>query len=91
MIHEEAAGRLFVLEKVYEWLLEKLGGSPQQELELNLLCIRDYAWIVAKNNFDIEQIDLSDGEEYDFDFWVGAHSEWTEFRDNVETYRKQLL
>lgn len=49
----------------------------------------DYAWIAAQNNFDIDEINLD--VEWKFvadDFWMGAHSEWTEFKDAVKSYRK---
>lgn len=33
MIHEEVSGRLFVLEKVYEWLLAKVGNDGGDYLD----------------------------------------------------------
>lgn len=91
MIHEKASGRLFVLEKVYEWLLAKVGNDGGDYLEgktLDDMSLIDFAQIVAKHDYDIDQINLDVDEEAADDFWMGAYSEWTEFKNAVKSYRK---
>ena len=91
MIHEEVLGRLFVLEKIYEMLMahvDDIGGDLPEGKTLDDMSMKDFARIVAEHDFDIDQINLDDLEQVADDFWMGAQDELTEFRAEVEFYRK---
>ena len=89
----EVSGRLFVLEKIYEMLMahvDDIGGDLPEGKTLDDMSMKDFARIVAEHDFDIDQINLDDLEKAEDDFWMGAQDELTEFRAEVEFYRKYI-
>lgn len=89
----EVSGRLFVLEKIYALLKENIdtiGGDLPEGKTLDDLSMKDFARIVAAHDYDIGQINLDDLEKAEDDFWTGAQEELTEFRAEVEFYRKYI-
>ena len=91
MSNYEVSGRLFVLEKIYEMLMahiDDINGDLPEGKTLDDMNMKDFARIVAEHDYGIGQINLDDLEKAEDDFWMGAQDELTEFRAEVEFYRK---